>query len=75
MTPSELGKIILLAGLCIAFVGLELMLAGKVPFLRLGHLPGDIFIERKSFSFYFPLTTSLLISIILSLIFWFITRR
>ena len=38
--------------------------------LGLGHLPGDISIERKGFSFYFPLTTSLLVSVLLSLIFW-----
>lgn len=38
--------------------------------LGLGHLPGDIYIQRKGFSFYFPLTTSIIISLLLSLFFW-----
>jgi hypothetical protein len=38
--------------------------------LGLGHLPGDISIERKGFSFYFPITTSIIISVVLSILFW-----
>jgi hypothetical protein len=38
--------------------------------LGIGHLPGDIYIERKGYSFYFPLTTSILVSLLLSVIFW-----
>jgi hypothetical protein len=38
--------------------------------LGLGHLPGDISIERKGFSFYFPITTSIVISVVLSILFW-----
>lgn len=38
--------------------------------LGIGHLPGDIYIERKGYSFYFPLTTSVIISLLLSLLFW-----
>lgn len=38
--------------------------------LGIGHLPGDIYIERKGFSFYFPITTSIIISLVLSLLFW-----
>jgi Protein of unknown function (DUF2905) len=38
--------------------------------LGLGHLPGDIHIERKNFSFYFPLTTGIIISVVLSILFW-----
>ena len=38
--------------------------------LGIGHLPGDIYIERKGFSFYFPLTSSIVVSVLLSLVFW-----
>ncbi len=55
-------------------LGIVLILAGLVwPWLSrlgLGHLPGDIHIERKGFSFYFPLTSSIVISLVLSLLFW-----
>ncbi|MFA5114587.1 MAG: DUF2905 domain-containing protein [Candidatus Omnitrophota bacterium] len=45
----------------------------KVPFL--GKLPGDVYIHRKNFTFYFPIATSILISIVLSLIFWLWSKR
>lgn len=55
-------------------LGAVLILLGLVwPWLSrlsIGHLPGDIYIERKGFTFYFPLTSSILISLILSLLFW-----
>lgn len=63
---EAIGKMLLLLGGAIFVLGLVLILAGKVPFL--GHLPGDIRIEGKGFSCYFPLVTSILISIILSLL-------
>ncbi len=50
-----------------------MVFAGKIPWL--GRLPGDFFFRGKNFSFYFPLTTSILISVILTLILWFINRR
>jgi len=50
-----------------------LMLAGRVPWI--GRLPGDIYIRRGNWSFYFPLATSLLLSVILTLMFWLIGRR
>jgi len=68
-----LGKILLLVGLVIAVLGLLIMFAGKIPWI--GRLPGDIFYKGKNFTFYFPLATSLLISIILTLILWFIGRK
>ncbi|MCX5714738.1 MAG: DUF2905 domain-containing protein [Candidatus Omnitrophica bacterium] len=43
--------------------------------LLLGRLPGDVYIQRKNFTFYFPLATSIIISIILSLLFWLWSRR
>lgn len=59
-----LGKSLLLLGLAIAGLGL-LVMAG-VP---IGRLPGDFYVRRGSFSFYFPLTTSIVVSIVLTLIF------
>ena len=47
--------------------------AGKAPWL--GRLPGDIYIERENWRFYFPLGTSILLSIVLSLLFWLFSRR
>jgi uncharacterized protein HemY len=74
---SELGKILVGLGLVVVFVGVILLLAGnlsgKVPWL--GRLPGDIYIDRGNWKFYFPLTTSLLISIVVSLLLYFLGRR
>ena len=59
-------------------LGILLILAGLLwPYiqkLNLFHLPGDIVVRKKNFSFYFPITTSILLSILLSLIFWFISK-
>ena len=70
---QELGRGLILLGIVLIVVGGVLLFAGKIPFL--GRLPGDIVIERKNFSFYFPLATSLIISVVLSLLFWFFSRR
>jgi uncharacterized protein HemY len=70
---SDIGKLLLVFGLLIAGVGLVLMLAGRIP--GVGRLPGDIYIQRGNFSFYFPVVTSLLVSVLLTLLFWFFSRR
>jgi hypothetical protein len=75
MTPSEIGKLLFILGIAIALLGLVLMLAGKFQIPWLGRLPGDFSFQGKGFSFYFPMTTSLLVSIILSVILWMITRK
>ncbi|GAM11797.1 putative membrane protein YrzS [Geobacter sp. OR-1] len=67
MMPG-LGKSLIIVGLLIALVGVLLTIAGKIPWI--GRLPGDIFIKRENFTFYFPLATSIIISVILSLILW-----
>jgi len=64
---------LILVGAVLVVLGLALVFAGKVPWL--GRLPGDIIVERKGFGFYFPLTTCLIISIVLTIIFSFFTRR
>jgi hypothetical protein len=74
---SDLGKILLGFGVLLVILGGVLLLAGalsgKVTWL--GRLPGDIYVERKNWSFYFPLTTSILLSIALTIIFWLLGRR
>lgn len=61
------GKALIVLGLIMAVLGVVLSFFDKIPWL--GRLPGDIFIRKGNFSFYFPLATCILISIILSLIF------
>lgn len=75
MVPGmdSLGKLLILFGVVLALLGGLLLLAGKIPFL--GRLPGDIVIRREHWSFYFPLTTSIVISILLTLLFSLFSRR
>ncbi|MEW6170331.1 MAG: DUF2905 domain-containing protein [Candidatus Omnitrophota bacterium] len=61
-----IAKVLIFIGIILIGVGLFLTFFDKIPFL--GKLPGDIFIKRKNFSFYFPITTSILVSLILTLI-------
>ena len=73
-----LGKVFIGIGLCVALLGLLLLLADRVPVVGnllgwFGKLPGDISIRRDNFSFSFPLATSLLLSVILSLVLYLIT--
>ncbi len=73
---AALGKSLIGLGVLITIVGLVLWGGSRLPWLgRLGRLPGDIYIQRDNFSFYFPLATSILISVILSLILRFLIRR
>jgi hypothetical protein len=69
----DLGKLLIVFGVVMIVVGAIVLLAGKVPWL--GRLPGDIRIERGNWTFYFPIVTSLVISIILTLIFALFGRR
>ncbi len=68
----NLGKLLIVAGLLIAGVGLYMTLGGK--FNLIGRLPGDIRIERDNFTLFFPLGTCLLVSALISLFIWFIKR-
>jgi hypothetical protein len=70
---NEIGKFLIIVGLLILVLGLLITFAGKIPFI--GKLPGDIVIQKRNFVFYFPLGTSILLSIILSLIFYLLSRR
>ncbi|MBI1939339.1 MAG: DUF2905 domain-containing protein [Ignavibacteriales bacterium] len=68
----QLGRFLIIAGLLIVVVGAVIMLWDKIPFL--GKLPGDIIIKRKNFTFYFPIVTSILLSIIISLILYLLKK-
>jgi hypothetical protein len=69
----DFGKILIIVGLVIAIVGVLIAMGGKIPWI--GRLPGDLTIRGEKYTFYFPLATSILISIALSLVFWFIGRK
>ncbi len=68
-----MGKMFLLVGCAFVCVGALLLLFKNAPFL--GKLPGDILIRRENFTFYFPLATSILLSLLLSLLFYFIGKK
>jgi hypothetical protein len=73
--PGTLGKSLIALGVVIAAVGVLILLGGRFPASRIGRLPGDIYIERENFRFYFPITTAILLSVVVSLILWFLNRR
>ena len=66
------GKSLIYIGIVLVILGLLFSLGGKIPWM--GHLPGDIYIQRGRFTFYFPVTTCLLVSIIMTLIVYFFRR-
>ncbi len=69
---GSIGRTLIGIGVILIGIGCLVMLAPKLPWL--GRLPGDIAIKKESFSFYFPLTTSILISVVLSLLMWLFRR-
>lgn len=70
---EQIGKFLLIVGAVLMGLGLLLMLGERIPWL--GKLPGDFLIQKKNFTFYFPLATSILLSIVLTLIFWILGRK
>ena len=75
MDSSGLGRFLVAVGLDAAGIGLLLIMGGKGPFGWIGRLPGDFYFKGKNFSFYFPLATGLLISVVLTVILWIMNRR
>jgi hypothetical protein len=69
----SIGKALVLFGVVLIAAGIFLQLAHRIPWF--GRLPGDIMVQKRNFTFYFPVTTSIIVSIILSLIVWLWSRR
>ncbi len=70
---NEIAKLIIFSGIVLVAIGLSIMFMPKIPFI--GRLPGDIIIKKDNFTFYFPLASSIILSIILTIIFYLIGRR
>ena len=69
---SGVGRMLIIAGLVLLAAGLVVSLLPRFPWL--GRLPGDILIRRENFSFFMPITTSLLLSLVVSLLIWLLRR-
>ena len=70
---SQFGKLLIFLGIIIVLFGLFLIFFSKIPYL--GKLPGDIYIKKGNFSFYFPLATCIIISIFLTILLNLIFRK
>jgi hypothetical protein len=71
---ASLGKLLLGVAAVLAVVGALLVVADRFPGLRIGRLPGDVAVERERFRFYFPITTSILLSLVLTVVLWLLGR-
>jgi hypothetical protein len=69
---GALGRLLIHFGVVLVVLGLLFSFAGNIPWL--GHLPGDIYIQRERFTFYFPLTTCLLLSLFITLVLYLFRR-
>ena len=70
---EQLGKLLIIIGAVIIVLGLISIVFGKLPWI--GRLPGDIVVQRKNITFYFPIVTCIIISLLLTIIFWFIGKK
>ena len=70
---AEFGKILIFIGLLLAILGVIFTFGNKLPFV--GRLPGDIAVERKNYSFYFPIATCIIISVVISFILWLFSKK
>jgi len=69
----QLGKLLVVVGIVLVGLGLLLMAGGRLSFFGLGRLPGDIAYKSKNVSFYFPIVSSVIVSVVLTLILWMIS--
>lgn len=69
---AQIGKMLIVVGLIVIALGGVLVAFGSLPFA--GRLPGDIIIQRKNFTFYFPLATGIIISLVITFLFWLFGR-
>ena len=70
---AEFGKILISIGLLLAILGVIFTFGNKLPFV--GSLPGDLAVERKNYSFYFPVATCIIISVVMSFILWLFSKK
>jgi hypothetical protein len=73
--PSEfqhIGKILIITGIAVIILGIILFFIDKIPFV--GKLPGDILVKGKNFTFYFPIATSIILSLLISLIIYLLRK-
>jgi len=68
------GRALITLGILLVVVGLAVEFGPRLPF-RLGRLPGDIYIDGKNTTFYFPIVTCILVSVLLTLVMWLFNRR
>ncbi|MDZ7392135.1 MAG: DUF2905 domain-containing protein [candidate division KSB1 bacterium] len=73
MDLQPVARILIVVGLLLAGVGVVLLLFKQLPLL--GRLPGDVVVQRKHFTFYFPVTTCIVLSLLLTLILYLFARR
>jgi hypothetical protein len=74
----QLGRVLVILGVILVVLGLIVMAGAKSSFWGLGRLPGDVAYKGKSFQFYFPLATCLILSAVVTAVFWiiaYLTRR
>ena len=69
-----MGRSLIILGIILIVAGLLFTLGDRLPF-RIGRLPGDIVVRGKNTTFYFPLMTSIILSVVLTLVIWFFSRR
>ena len=70
---GDLGRLLVVVGVLVVIAGLVVMLAGRVPWI--GRLPGDVYVQRGNWSFYFPIATSILLSVVISFLLYLFGRR
>ncbi len=71
---GSLGRLLITLGIVFIILGILLSYTNFFPFLRLGRLPGDIAIKRENFSFYFPITTCILLSLVVTLVLYLLKK-
>ncbi len=71
---ASLGRILIFVGAVVALIGLALVVGDRLGF-RVGRLPGDFRVHRGHFTFYFPLATSIVVSVVLTLVMWLVRKR
>jgi len=73
MISQLYAKYLIALGLIIAAIGAILFFAGQFKWLKLGRLPGDIYVQRDGFTFMFPVTSIILLSVVLTLVLWLVS--